>query len=219
MLEIKSYRQVRAHMQPGDVIAFGGESLFSRWAKFTTGSRVTHLAIVMQNHLDTPPKDNVSLEVMESAWYRRKRGVMTNCLHKKVRTYKGNMWWLPLSPESRAVFDQNSAAFFEFMREQDGKPYDIKQLFGSAIDVTDTHPVLSKLTFNEENYNRWFCSELVAAALKTAGVIHGVNASETTPVDVCRFNIYDEKYVQLKGEEKKIRGFNTQVADNWGQIA
>ena len=219
MLQRKSYRQVREYMQPGDVIAFGGQSIFSRWAKFTTGSSLTHVAIVMENHQDTHPKDNVSLKIMESAWFRRKRGVMKNCLHKKVRTYKGNMWWLPLSAASRAIFEQNQDAFFEFMQKQDGKPYDIQQLFGAAIDVTDQHPILSRLTYNQENYNRWFCSELVAAALKSAGVVDGVNASETTPIDVCRFDIFENRYVQLKGKDKMINGFNTQSADNWGQIA
>ncbi len=124
-----------------------------------------------------------------------------------------------MSAASRAIFEQNQDAFFDFMQKQDGKPYDIQQLFGSAIDVTDQHPILSRLTYNQENYNRWFCSELVAAGLKSAGVISGVNASETTPIDVCRFDIFENRYVQLKGKNKMINGFNTQSADNWGQIA
>lgn len=205
-------------MQPGDVIAFGGESLFSRWAKCTTRAHVTHVAIVMERHHDTHPKDSVSLQIMESAWFKRKRGVMQNCLHKKVRTYRGNMWWLPLSTASRNVFEQNRDAFFAFMQQQHGKPYDVYQLFGSAIDVTDKHPVFSRLTYNKANDNRWFCSELVSAALMSAGVVNGVNASETTPIDVCRFNIFENHYVQLKGKDKSIKGFNTQCADNWGQI-
>ena len=31
MLEQQQYHLIREHMQPGDIIAFGGNSLFSRW--------------------------------------------------------------------------------------------------------------------------------------------------------------------------------------------
>jgi hypothetical protein len=105
------------------------------------------------------------------------------------------------------------------MVEQDGKPYDVWQLFGSAVDALDDHPVFGGITYNQEDFDSWFCSELIAEGLKTAGVISGVNASEVTPVDICRFNIFKKRYVQFKGKGKMIRGFNSLTADNWGQIA
>lgn len=45
----------------------------------------------------------------------------------------------------------------------------------------------SGIGYNSENFERFFCSELAAAGLKAAGVIPPqVNASEATPIDVCR---------------------------------
>jgi hypothetical protein len=59
----------------------------------------------------------------------------------------------------------------------------------------------------------------VFEGVETAGVVSGVNASEVTPVDICRFNIFKKRYVQLKGKGRVIGGFNSLKADNWGQIA
>ncbi len=93
------------------------------------------------------------------------------------------------------------------------------QLFGSAVDVIDEHPLFGSISYNQEDFNSWFCSELIAEGLETAGVLSGVNASEVTPVDICQFNIFKKRYVQLKGKGRAIGGFNSLKADNWGQIA
>ena len=50
----RSYAQIRENMQPGDIIAFGGNSLFSKWAKLTTRSVVTHVAVVIKTQVFQP---------------------------------------------------------------------------------------------------------------------------------------------------------------------
>ena len=244
MLEQQHYHHIREHMQPGDIIAFGGNSLFSRWTKLTTRSAVTHVAIVTHTKpthtkpthtkathtkathtkaKHTMPHDQERSQyynqVMEATSFKGKRGVMTNRLSERVASYDGDIWWLPLSNASRSIFEQNKHKFFNFMCEQEGKPYDILQLFGSAVDALDEHPLFSSISYNNEDFSSWFCSELIAEGLKTAGVVTGVNSSEVTPVDICRFNIFKKRYVQLKGEGRVIAGFNSLVPDNWGQIA
>ncbi|AXT37813.1 hypothetical protein D1814_03540 [Alteromonas sp. BL110] len=229
MLEQQRYHRIREHMQPGDIIAFGGNSLFSRWTKLTTHSPVTHVAVVTHTKVThtaathTTARDDAKSRyynhVTEATFFRGKRGVMTNRLSERVASYDGDIWWLPLSRASRSIFEQNKHKFFNFMCEQEGKPYDILQLFGSAVDALDDHPLFSSITYNNEDFSSWFCSELIAEGLKTAGVVTGVNSSEVTPVDICRFNIFKKRYVQLKGEGRIIEGFNTLVPDNWGQIA
>ena len=206
MLEQQQYHLIREQMQPGDIIAFGGNSLFSRWTKLTTRSAVTHVAIVMQTKMRDENSNRYFNQVMEATSFRGKRGVMTNRLSERVASYDGDIWWLPLSSASRSIFEQNKKDFFNFMFEQDGKPYDVLQLFGS-------------ISYNQEDFTSWFCSELIAEGLETAGIVSGVNASEVTPVDICRFNIFKKRYVQLKGKGRVIGGFNSLNADNWGQIA
>ena len=69
---------------------------------------------------------------------------------------------------------------------------------------------LKALGSNSEDYTRFFCSELVSAGLKAAGVLpQSLNASEVTPGDICRWNIYESEYYLLKGEYKEISGYNS----------
>ena len=218
MLEQQKYHHIREQMRPGDIIAFGGNSLFSRWTKLTTRSAVTHIAIVMQTKMRDEASGRYFNQVMEATVYDGKKGVMTNRLSERVHTYDGDMWWLPLGESSRDMFEQNKHEFFNFMFDQEGKAYDVLQLFGSAVDALDSHPILGSISYNQEDFSSWFCSELIAEGLETAGIINSVNASEVTPVDICRFSIFEQRYVQLKGEARPIAGFNTQLADNWGQV-
>ncbi|MBZ2161625.1 hypothetical protein [Alteromonas stellipolaris] len=218
MLEQQKYHHIREQMRPGDIIAFGGNSLFSRWTKLTTRSAVTHIAIVMQTKMRDEASGRYFNQVMEATVYEGKKGVMTNRLSERVHTYDGDMWWLPLGESARNMFEQNKREFFNFMFAQEGKAYDVLQLFGSAVDALDSHPILGSISYNQEDFSSWFCSELIAEGLETAGIINSVNASEVTPVDICRFSIFEKRYVQLKGEARPIAGFNTQLADNWGQV-
>ena len=218
MLEQQKYHHIREQMRPGDIIAFGGNSLFSRWTKLTTRSAVTHIAIVMQTKMRDEASGRYFNQVMEATVYDGKKGVMTNRLSERVHTYDGDMWWLPLGESARDMFEQNKHEFFNFMFDQEGKAYDVLQLFGSAVDAVDSHPILGSISYNQEDFSSWFCSELIAEGLETAGIINSVNASEVTPVDICRFSIFEQRYVQLKGEARPIAGFNTQLADNWGQV-
>ena len=218
MLEQQKYHHIREQMRPGDIIAFGGNSLFSRWTNLTTRSAVTHIAIVMQTKMRDEASGRYFNQVMEATVYDGKKGVMTNRLSERVHTYDGDMWWLPLGESARDMFEQNKHEFFNFMFDQEGKAYDVLQLFGSAVDALDSHPILGSISYNQEDFSSWFCSELIAEGLETAGIINSVNASEVTPVDICRFSIFEQRYVQLKGEARPIAGFNTQLADNWGQV-
>ncbi|WP_414829998.1 hypothetical protein [Alteromonas sp. H39] len=219
MLESQPYHLIRKQMRPGDIIAFGGDSLFSRWTKLTTRSVVTHVALVMQTKMLDDSTGSYFNQVMEATVYEGKKGVMTNRLSERIDTYDGDVWWLPLSDEARGCLENNKVDFFNFMYTQRNKKYDVWQLFGAAVDFMDDHPWLGRFSYNDEDFNSWFCSELIAEGLETAGIVSGVNASEVTPHDICQFNIYGERYVQLKGDGKMITGFNSVDATNWGQIA
>ena len=97
------------------------------------------------------------------------------------------------------------------------KSYDLPQALKSAVDALDNLPFgLKGPGHNKEDFSKFFCSELVAAGLEISGAVGDVNSSEVTPIDLCRWNIYEEKYYQLKGDRnKKITRYNTASPTDW----
>lgn len=73
--------------------------------------------------------------------------------------------------------------------------------------------------YNKEDFSRFFCSELVAAGLERAGVTGSVNASEVTPIDLCRWSIYEDDYYLLKpdtdGAKPVITRHNRMDPSGW----
>ena len=219
MLSQQSYQEVRHLIAPGDIIAFGGTSLFSRWTKLTTRSEVTHTAMVID-----VPSDNRStsaandLTMIEATSIKGRKGVMHNYVGERIKRYKGDVWWLPLHENAKHQLHRQWHPFHDFLAEQLGKSYDIWQLFGAAIDVFDDHRWFNWLTYNRKKCNRWFCSELIAEGLNQAGIVSKINPSETTPKDICQFTIYQPQYVQLKGKPRSIKGFNSLNPFGWGNL-
>lgn len=210
-----TYEEAREKMQPGDVIAFSGKGDVSEIIKLFTKSEVSHVGVVFKTKQvnDTEP-DRFMNTLMESTSLNGSSGVLMTLLSDRVKNYHGNLWWLPLSAASRKKL--KIVEFFDFLVKQEGKSYDTKQAIKSAIDALDDIPFLRGLNYNKEDYSKFFCSELVTAALEYAGVINNVNSSEVTPIDLCNFNIYDNTYYQLKGADTLIKGFNSVKPDGWG---
>lgn len=198
-------------VQPGDIIAYGGNSLFSRWTKLTTNAQVTHVAMVS---LETCDKNH--RQIFEATDYDGERTVMSNPLHERINTYDGDMWWLPLSQEARFRYNQQAEQCHTFLSQQIDKDYDIWQLFGAAVDFIDHLPIIGRLSYNKEDTTRWFCSELIAAGLREAQIVELDNVSEVTPIDICRYAIFAPAYYQIKGERTEIAGFNTVDPANSG---
>lgn len=163
------YSDIRDQMKPGDVIAFGGNGFVSSVIKSVTDSDISHVGIIMRS-------EDSHNYIIES---NGKTGVCVRLMSSRLEEYEGDVWWLPMS----VAFDKS--VFIDFLMRQEGKEYDAPQAIGSALDgIPDC----------QENLDRLFCSELVAAALEYVGAIPNVNASEMTPADVCRFDIYEGRY-------------------------
>ena len=204
-----TYASIRGKMQPGDVTAFAGKKPVSDMIKAFTGSNVSHVGVVLQWELiGRDPASSKRILVAEAT----AAGVQFTQLSRFVETYEGELWWLPLSEESRGKWEAKKQEFFYFLLEQEGKPYDYGQALKAGVDSLDA----LELTANREDFEKFFCSELVVAALEKADVLGSINASEVTPIEVCRFNLYKEEYVQFKGNEDiKIRGFNSVNSSSW----
>jgi len=210
-----TYEEAREKMQPGDVIAFSGKGNVSEVIKLFTKSEVSHVGVVYKTKQvnDVDPNRYMNT-LMESTSLDGFSGVIMTRLSDRVRDYDGNLWWLPLSQASRSKLDLSK--FFDCLVKQEGKAYDTKQAIKSALDALDGAPFLRGTTYNKEDFSKFFCSELVTAALEDAGVINNVNSSEVTPIDLCNFNIYDDNYYQLKGVDTLIKGFNSVKPNGWG---
>lgn len=210
------YQQARHLMQPGDVIAFGGSGLFSKIIKLATYSDVSHVGVILKTQIMGAQSDQFFNQIIESTG----DGVSINRFSQTLAEYKGDVWWLPLSQELRSEqFDVN--AFFNFLYRQAAidVSYDLTQALASAVDAFEKMPwANSDIGRNEEDFSKFFCSELVAAALEKAGAIDAINASEVTPIDLCRWNIYQGDYFLLKGDEKKsISRFNSSAPNAWNR--
>lgn len=202
------YAGVRKRMQPGDVIAFSGKGDVSNIIKWATRSQVSHAACILQSKLllGGTPQAGMLNQIIEST---APLGVSISRLSERLAGYQGEAWWLPLSLEVRARM--NGSKLFDWLLHQERRPYDWPQAIASGIDLFGGAIIRA-----QEDFARFFCSELIAGALEAAGAVASLNASEVTPADLCAFRIYASDYYQIKGVPKEIRGFNRLEPAGWG---
>lgn len=213
-----TYEEARKLMQPGDVIAFGGKGHFSEIIKFATFSSVSHVGVILRTKIPDDDTSRFFNQIIESTSLHGFNGVNVSRFSDRLNTYDGEMWWLPLNKKIRETsFDTKKFFNFLFNQAKERKPYDMPQAIKSAVDALDKLPFGGHgPAYNEEDFSKFFCSELVSAGLEAAGAVGSVNASEVTPIDLCRWNIYEESYYQLKGESsKRISRFNTASPSDW----
>ncbi len=194
-------------MNAGDVIAFGGSSHFSGIIKLAIHAEVSHIGILLQTQVKDEKTGERINYIIDST---SRQGVAISRMENRLEQYDGEVWWLPLQDKIRGK-QFNQQPFSEFLMQQKGKKYDHSQAAGSAIDFFDDLPFGWRGPgYNDENFTRLFCSELVAASLKAAGILpENLNASEATPIDICRWNIFAPEYYLLKGRTKEISGYNS----------
>jgi hypothetical protein len=211
------YREARNRMNPGDVIAFSGKGNFSEIIKWATRASVSHVGVILQSKLliEGEPQEGYFNQIIESTSLNGFSGVSISRLSDRIATHEGEIWWLPLSDAVKKKIDLKK--FYDFLIHQERKPYDMPQAIKSALDAFDNTFLLSGLTYNIEDFSKYFCSELVAAGLEAGGAIGSINASEVTPIDLCMFNIFQPSYFQLKGEDKDIKAYNTISPEGWGE--
>lgn len=213
-----SYQDARPRMKPGDVIAFGGKGHLSELIKFATICAVSHVGVILQTKVVDDETDRFFNQIIESTSLHGFNGVTISRFSDRLNSYAGEMWWLPLRRELWDTrFDQKAFYDFLFNQARERKPYDVPQALGSALDALDNLPFgLHGPGHNKEDFSRFFCSELVAAGLEMAGAVPTINASEVTPIDLCRWNIYEDDYYLLQGTpDHTISRYNTLDPSFW----
>ena len=199
------YKEARKLMKPGDVIAFGGKTLFSEIIKLATFSNVSHVGAILQTNICDDNTGRFFNKIIESASINGFNGVSDSRLSERLNDVEGEIWWLPLKKEIRE-HQFNQEKFYNFLFDQDNArvEYDLAQALMSAMDIFDKLPLISNnLGHNKEDFNKFFCSELIAAAFEKSGITGDINASEVTPIDLCRWSLYEDNYYQLKGDNSR----------------
>jgi len=216
-LQTATYANIRDHMQPGDIVAFGGKGNFSEIIKWATRSTVSHVGVILKSQplISGGASTDYLCQIIESTSLNGFSGVAVSRLSTRLDSYSGEVWWLPLSQTVRKKLDGQK--FLEFLLQQERKPYDVPQAVASALDLGDKLLPAGFLTHNAEDFSQFFCSELCAAALEAGGAIKKINASEVTPIDLCCFGLYQPDYFQLKGTPKAIKGHNSTNPEGWGE--
>jgi len=196
-IKVAEYKEIRSNMLPGDIIVFSGKGHFSEVIKWATTPEVAHVGIVFETKVlfAGTVQDGCVVNVMESTTMcvdpesdKRIAGVQRNRMSKRIEYYNGTIWWLPPNADSRRKLNEKKHEFMNVLLHSIDKPSDMPQAIRSAIDAMDGIALINTSTYNDEDYAAFFCSELASAALEGGGVINAINASEVTPVDLCRFS-------------------------------
>ena len=213
-----SYQEARSRMKPGDVLAFGGKGHLSEIIKLATLCTVSHVGVILQTKVVDDDTNRFFNQIIESTSMHGFSGVSISRVSDRLNDYHGDIWWLPIRQKLwDTKFDQKIFYDFLFNQAKEKKAYDMTQAMKSAIDALDKLPLgMHGPSYNKEDFSRFFCSELVAAGLEQAGTVPAINASEVTPIDLCRWNIYEDDYYLIQGDpEKRISRYNTLEPALW----
>lgn len=197
-----SYGNVRTELDTGDVAIFGGHYRLSEIIRFVTRSPVSHVATIIRDGA------RISfVEASEGDMYPEREGVIISYFSNSIPFYKGDIWIARLDEEIRKRADIEKMK--SFLLQQVGKGYDYHNMPKAGLDLLDRIGI----TRTKENWSKMFCSELVAAGLKVAGVLpENTNTGELSPIDIIRLKIFNPVYYQIKAfkyRAVKLPGFNT----------
>lgn len=197
-----NYKNIRDELDTGDIVMFGGQYRLSKLIRLVTRFPASHVASIIRDG------DRIRyVEASEGDMYPEREGVIISLFSNSIPFYKGDIWIARLSDEIRKKLDTEK--MYDFLMEQVGKGYDYEDLAKAGFDRLDRFSI----TKNKEDAAQLFCSELVAAAFKDAGILpESTNISECSPADIIKLNIYNPTYYQIKAwkyKAVKLPDFNT----------
>ena len=195
------------NIRGGDIIAFGGTGFLSGAIDFLTGSKISHLAMVIDPGLSVDGKPQAGLNVVESTILNGRNGVQINSLAARLADYQTpgcRAWALRLSDPVRAFLAWDK--LWAFGMERVGRDrYNVLEL--GAYVMRDL-PAIGKLPFwYMPNSHEEVCSELVTELLAAAG-LPGLKPYQSPPQVVAELKIY-AGCAQLLGKPATIRNFNS----------
>lgn len=174
--------KIRNQLKTGDIVLFNGKGRISTGIKFATKSPWSHVGLIYVF------EEQNMVAIWESTTLNKLKDIDTNTLRQgvqivsfteRVEQYRGNMAIRILKNANLSKYDYN--CLNKLRKELSGKPYEksILELIKSAWDV----PSIS-FSENQEDLSSLFCSELVAKAYKTLGLLPTeIPSNEFVPCD------------------------------------
>lgn len=163
---LPAFAELRATLDSGDVLLFGGESRFSQAIKHLTGSHWSHVALVARPWAEGPLllwEATLDPDLPDIATHQIAPGVNLYDLEQWIRHYAGETAIRPLRIERTKKM---RAALLDFYLEVCGRPFErnplelLRPLYDGPL-VTQHEPDLSS----------FFCSKLVAEAYQRMGLL------------------------------------------------
>jgi len=173
-------KQMR-NLRDGDVLAFVGSGMTDKTIKMATGSEYGHVAVVCNCLRPPGHEDGDSPFIMESFASHHghpvvdtltdqiRSGTQCHVLFRRLDVMADDVWVHPLK---EPLNEQQMEPFTSFLKEIHAE--------AAEYDYEQAYPVT--LGMNAESREKFFCSELVAAALKAAGIFPPeLNSSSIVP--------------------------------------
>ena len=211
------YKELRDYIQPFDLISFSGKGHVSNIIKGFTDSDISHVAIVYKIqdeetniHLDNLTREDEKALISDDLYDKERvliiestslvtlpdkihgeyiKGVQIQALSERIKDYDGQVYWHKLR---NTISEARQAFMYMWLTNRHRKriQYDTIGAVQSAIDIWDY------ILESKPDYEKLFCSEMVAKAYEIAGLFIG-NPSEQTPDDVISFPFLEQR-VQIK---------------------
>jgi len=190
-MEMEKYQMIRRNVKVGDVFAFDGKDTMADLIKLRSGSPYSHVAICIGFHNIIPGQPK-SLLMCESTMLVNKKddisgeivkGVQIHKISSRLALSKSKAWWVPLKQPLKE-FQASVLLNWIFKKHSNKTPYDTVQAIGSVIDWWDFFGME-----NEPDFDKLFCSELIARAYQVSQVIGLCNPSEMSPGDVVALDV------------------------------
>jgi len=183
------------NLQPGTILGFTNCRPLS-WAIAlgtwgVPGISIIHVGIVAP--LDKNSSKNVlyesTAEVRQPCLIQKKRiaGLQAHDLKWRIKAYKGRIWkYTPMNPFTEEQVDK----LIDFCYDNLGVSYD----FLGAWRARQAGFGWLEKRYREEDLSALFCSEFVAAAIRTSGYADIKNASKWSPRYLCKYLVNEGLY-------------------------
>lgn len=188
------YEQYRPLMKTGDVIAFDGNSGFSKFIKLFTHSPYSHTAMILK---DDSSLFGETLLLIESTTQIKMsdvtgneaiKGVQMHFLGQRLSTYEGSAFWIPLKNPIPKQQQQEMLAWLRNIYAEKVS-YTYIRVWGIPLaKIENACGIKLKL-----DYSKLFCSELVTRALQVGSVIDNhIDPASQTPANVVNFKCFEK---------------------------
>lgn len=188
------YEQYRPYLKSGDVIAFSGNSRFSKLIKLLTRSQYSHVGLVLRdqsklfNETLLLIESTTQIHLIDANGRQAIKGVQLHLLSQRLSLYNGTAFWVPLKnpiPQERI---ENMTLWLRNIYDEK-IPYSYARTCGIALTKIENACGIKI----KPNYSTLFCSELVTRALQLAGAVdQKIEPASQTPANIVEFTCFDK---------------------------